>query len=164
MYRSILCLLSAVAVAAAALPLHAQTPDNWMNQKISDLRRAQGEISSPAGEQLDMASRHLATIQRLLEKEDLSDRQQRKLDKAYERAAGHLEEAIELEPEWLEPRLYLGALHYKVGEYDEAVRWYEEAHAMAPGDKQVESYLINARWHAERQGDGGSGAGPAARS
>lgn len=143
--------MAAVLLFLTALPLTAQTSDVWTNTKISDLRRHQAEVSAPAADQLDMANRYLARVNRFAEQEDLSPRQQKKLDKAYRRAVRHLDEAIELEPEWLEPRLYLAALHYRLEAYEDSVRCYEEALAVDPDNEQVQGYLETARWHAERQ-------------
>lgn len=154
MFRTFLCLAFVLSLLAPALPAFAQTSEVWTNTKISDLRRHQQEVSAPAAEKLDMANRHLARIDELTQEDELSPRQEKKLRKAYDRAVGHLEEAIELEPEWMEPRVYLAGVHFNVKEYDEAVRCYEEALALEPENEQVQSYLKTAQWYAERADDG----------
>ena len=157
MLRNATLLACVLSLAATALPAAAQTSDVWTNTKISDLRRHQQEVSAPAAEKLDMANRHLVRIDQLTQEEkELSPRQEKKLRKAYDKAVEHLEEAIGLEPEWLEPRLYLASVHYRMEEYDEAVRCYEEALELEPENEQVQGYLESARWYAERaeKGDG----------
>lgn len=129
--RSWLVLASCVAFTACltttfATPLAAQTGDTATNLRTHDFNRAtQRDTSTPGQRAYETALGYVNRIRSLETKresgEELSAREQKKLDKAYEKALAGLTEAVEEAPAWVEPRLTLGALHYNRGEYDAAL-------------------------------------------
>jgi len=151
--RSLVYTLALLGALALAHTVHPQTSDVWTNSKISDLRRhgVEGDVSRATSEHMEMANRYLQRVRQLTEKGDLTPRQQAKLDKAYERATSHLEQAIEGAPDWVEPRLYLAALHFQMKTYDQAVACYEGALALDPDNQDVQAYLTTARWYLEHE-------------
>jgi len=151
--RSLVYALALLGALALAHPVHPQTSDVWTNTKISDLRRHgdEGDISRATSEHMEMANRYLQRVREFTEKEELSPRQQAKLDKAYGRAASHLEQAIDGAPDWVEPRIYLAALHFQMKAYDQAVACYEGALALEPDNEDVQGYLTTARWYRDHE-------------
>jgi len=144
--------LGAAALLATASSLAAQTSDVWTNSKISDLRRHQQQIPSEAAEHYEIAQRYLATIDRLDGKDDLSKREQKKLDRAYAKATTELEESVHQAPEWVESRMALAALHFKREEYEAAREQYKEILRLEPDNERVKSYLGTVEYYISRQG------------
>lgn len=139
--------MGATVLLLAASPLLAQTSDVWTNQKISDLRRHQQQIPSEAAEHYEIAQSYLATIDHLGEKEDLSKRQQKKLDRAYEKATSELEVTIEKAPDWVEARMALGALQFKQEKYEEARVQYKEVLRLEPENERAKSFLGTVEYY-----------------
>jgi cytochrome c-type biogenesis protein CcmH/NrfG len=143
--------LGAAALLATASSLVAQTADVWTNTKISDLRRHQQQIPSEAAEHYEIAQRYLVTIDHLGDKEDRSKRQQKKLDRAYEKGTAELEEAIDKAPDWIEPRMALAALQYKREKYEAARDQYREVLRLDPDNERAKSFLGTVEYYISRQ-------------
>lgn len=138
---TLLALGASMLLGALQAPLEAQTRDTWTNQKIYDMRRHQQEIPSVAAEHYETAQRYMVKIDRLAEKDDLSKRQQKKLDRAYDKAVQELEATIEEAPDWMEARLALGSVHYKRGALEPARETYQEILAIEPENERAQAYL-----------------------
>ncbi len=138
---ALLALCLSILLGALQAPLEAQTQDTWTNQKIYDLRRHQQEIPSVAAEHYETAQRYMLKIGRLTEKDDLSKRQQKKLDRAYDKAIQELEATIQEAPDWMEARLALGSVHYKRGALEPARKTYRELLAIEPENERAQAYL-----------------------
>lgn len=152
----------AALLAASALPARAQTGSLWHDQKINDMRAHEREkiAGTEAGNHYELALGHVQRIQVLLDEEDRSPRQEKKLRKAYDKAVEHLEGAVEAAPEWLDARMMLGAVHYKMKSYPEAKTAYEGALALDPDNESAKSYLASVNWYLERSGaEAGAGGG-----
>lgn len=154
--------LAAFALTLGALPAGAQTASVWHNQKINDMRAHQRdqEFGDRASQHYQLALEHVADMQRLLREDTLSNRQQKKLDKAYRKATEHLGQVIELEPEWLDAHLMLGSVHYKMEDYASAKTCYEAVLALDPEHADAQAYLSSVQWfldHPRQARVGGDG-------
>jgi tetratricopeptide (TPR) repeat protein len=140
--------------AALAGPAAAQTGSTWHDQKLNDMRaHERGKLAgSKAGNEYDLAVGYIQRMQTLLDEEERSEREEKKLQKAYEKAVGHLEKAIEAAEDWLDPRMMLGAVHYKMKEYEPAKEAYEGALALDPENASAKSYLASVSWYLARSG------------
>lgn len=143
--------LALAALLATTLPALAQTADVWTNTKISDLRRHQQAISSEASEHYETAQRYLVTIDRLTKEDELSARQEKKLDRAYRKATQELRDAVKAAPDWIDARMALAAVLYKTGELEPAASEYQEILARDPENTRAESYLATVRYEQARQ-------------
>lgn len=156
----------AALLATSALPSRAQTGSLWHDQKINDMRAHERDkiAGTEAGNHYELALGYVERMQTLVDREDRSPRQEKKLQKAYDKAVEHLDGAIEAAPEWLDARLMLGAVHYKMKAYPEAKAAYEGALALDPDNESAKSYLASVNWYLERSGAqagaGGSGDKP----
>ncbi|MGD2116355.1 MAG: tetratricopeptide repeat protein [Acidobacteriota bacterium] len=156
-----LTLLAALLLAPCGAAL-AQTSDVWTNTKISDLRRHQGEVDSEAAEHYETAQRYMVKIDRLLGDEDRGKRQEKRLEKAFDKAIRELNAAIEAAPDWIEARLALGSVHYKHGDLEEARSDYEGILAVDPEHERARAYLGTVQYELARrdqQEQGGSDGG-----
>jgi tetratricopeptide (TPR) repeat protein len=119
------------------------------------------DFDNRANTHYQLAIDHVRDMQRLLDEEELSRRQENRLDKAYRKATSHLEEAVEIEPEWLEAHLLLGSVHYKMADYGAAKSSFEAVLALDPEHGDAQAYLSSAQWyldHPEKTAsDGGGG-------
>jgi len=144
--------LALAGLVAAAIPTTAQTSDVWTNTKISDLRSHQQAIPSEAAEHYETAQRYLLTIDRLTKKDDeLSARDQKKLDRAFKKATQELRAAVEASPDWIDARMALAAVLYKQGDLEPAATAYEEILALDPENTRAESYLATVRYEISKQ-------------
>ena len=154
---------SFVALAVAALlaistglagPAAAQTGSTWHDQKLNDMRaHERGKLAgSKAGTEYDLGLGYLQRMQPLLDEEERSERQEKKLQKNYEKTVAHLTKAIEAAEDWLDPRMMLGAVHYKMKEYQAAKDAYEGALALDPENESARSYLASVNWYLARGG------------
>jgi tetratricopeptide (TPR) repeat protein len=137
-----------------APPLFAQTGSTWHDQKLNDMRSHERSklAGTEAGREYDLAVGYLHRMQSLLDDEDRGERQEKKLQKSYEKAVAHLEKAIEAADDWLDPRMMLGAAHYKMKEYRAAKDAYEGALALDPENESAKSYLASVNWYLVRSG------------
>lgn len=154
--------LALFALALGALPATAQTGSVWHNQKINDMRAHQRDrdFDDRAGQHYQIALEHVRDLQRLLREDELSPRQQKRLDKAYRKATEHLAQVIELEPEWIDAHLMLGSVHYKMEDYAAAKICYEAVLGLDPEHADAQAYLSSAQWfldHPEQAQLGGDG-------
>jgi cytochrome c-type biogenesis protein CcmH/NrfG len=153
--------LSAAFVAIALLvtaPAAAQTGSLWHDQKLSDMQKHDRDkaVDSRADQHYQMGLQHMTEIQRLLGDDDLGKRAERRLGRSYERAVKNFESAIEAEPEWIEPYVMLGSVHYKMKDYEAAQEAYEAALALEPENEDVQAYLATVNWYIEHpQAEGG---------
>ncbi len=166
-FAAFAAVLLAVAVLATA-PAAAQTGSLWHNQKLNDMKTHDRESAydSRANEFFQMGLQYMSDLQRLLKEDDRSPRQEKKLDKTYRKAVKNFESAIDTEPEWLDPRVMLGSIHYKMKDYPAAKAAYESALAIDPEHADVQAYLSTVQWYmdhpeaeqadAESSGGGGS--------
>lgn len=158
MNQRFVVVLAVVALLAtfSALPdpAAAQTGSTWHDQKLNDMRaHERGKLAgSKAGNEYDLAVGYIQRMQTLLDEEERSEREEKKLQKAYEKAVGHLEKAIEAAEDWLDPRMMLGAVHYKMEEYEPAKEAYEGALALDPENASAKSYLASVNWYLARTG------------
>lgn len=144
--------LTLAGIVAAAIPASAQTSDVWTNTKISDLRRHQQSISSEAAEHYETAQRYLVTIDRLTkEDKELSQREQKKLTRAFKRATQELRDAVKGSPDWVDARMALAAVLYKQGELELAESQYKEVLALDPENSNAESYLATVRYEISKK-------------
>ena len=148
---ALLALCLSILLGALQAPLEAQTQDTWTNQKIYDMRRHQQEVPSVAAEHYETAQRYMLKIDRLTEKDELSKRQQKKLDRAYDKALQELEATIEEAPDWMEARLALGSVHYKVGALEPARKAYRAILAMEPENEKAQAYLGTVEYEIARR-------------
>jgi tetratricopeptide (TPR) repeat protein len=158
--RSIAALSAALVAVAllAAAPAAAQTGSLWHDQKMSDMQKHERDkaVDSRADQHYQMGLQHMTDMQRILGDDDPGKRSERKLGKAYDRAVENFESAIEAEPEWLEPRVMLGSVHYKMKDYEAAREAYESALALQPENENVQAYLATVTWYIEHpQADDG---------
>jgi tetratricopeptide (TPR) repeat protein len=145
------CTLFATLLVAPWVSARAQTSDVWTNTKISDLRRHQQEVDSEAAEHYETAQRYMVKIDRLLKKDDLSNRQEKKLERAFDKAIQELRAAIEADESWIEARLALGSVHYKHGDLAEARADYEGILAMEPDHERARAYLGTVQYELAQQ-------------
>ena len=143
--------VTAAASSMTASPLHAQTSNTWVNTKISDLRRHQEQIPSEAAEHYETAQRYLVTIDRLDDRDELSKRQQKKLDRAYEKATRELRAAIEKAPDWVEARMALAALYYREEAFEDSRGQYQEVLRLEPDNERAKSFLGTVEYYISRQ-------------
>lgn len=149
---SLLAGLALVGVLVAAVPAVGQTSDVWTNTKISDLRRHQQAIPSEAAEHYETAQRYLVTIDRMTKEDrELSPREQKKLDRAFNKATQELRAAIEASPDWIDARMALAAVLYKQGELEPAEAEYEEILSRDPENTRAESYLATVRYELAKK-------------
>lgn len=169
MKQRFVVVLAVVALLAtfSALPdpATAQTGSTWHDQKLNDMRSHERDklAGTKAGTEYDLAVGYIQRMQSLLDEEDRSKRQEKKLQKAYGKAVDHLEKSIEAASDWLDPRMMLGAVHYKMKEYRAAKEAYESALALDPENESAKSYLASVNWYLARTGaDSGDdrGGGP----
>lgn len=141
--------LAFLALSVAALPATAQTASVWHNQKMNDMRAHQRdqEFGDRASQHYQLALEHVSDMQRLLREDERSEREQKKLDKAYRKAIKHLGQVIELEPEWLDAHLMLGSVHYKMADYASAKTCYEAVLGLDPEHADAQAYLSSAEWY-----------------
>lgn len=158
MNQRLVVVLAVVALLAAfsALPgpAAAQTGSTWHDQKLNDMRsHERGKLAgTKAGNEYDLGLGYLQRMQPLLDEEERSERQEKKLQKYYEKAVAHLDKAIEAAPDWLDPRMILGAVHYKMEEYEPAKEAYEGALGLDPENASAKSYLASVSWYLARGG------------
>ena len=162
MIRSIVLALAFFSLALGVPPAAAQTGSVWHNQKMNDMRAHQRdqEFGDRASQHYQLALDHVRDMQRLLGDDEPSPRQRKKLDKAYRKAAEHLDQVIELEPGWLDAHLMLGSVHYKMEDYAAAKSCYEAVLAIDPEHADAQAYLSSAEWfldHPEQAQLGGDG-------
>ena len=155
--RSVAVLAVATFLAIStglAGPAAAQTGSTWHDQKLNDMRaHERGKLAgSKAGNEYDLGLGYLQRMQPLLEEEERSERQEKKLQKYYEKTVAHLDKAIEAAPDWLDPRMMLGAVHYKMEQYEPAKEAYEGALALDPENASAKSYLASVNWYLARSG------------
>jgi tetratricopeptide (TPR) repeat protein len=151
--------LAALLLAPCGAAL-AQTSDVWTNTKISDMRRHQQEVDSVAAEHYETAQRYLVKIERFLKNDELSDRQQKKLERAFGKAIQELGAAIEADPDWIEARLALGSVHYKHGDLEEARADYEGILEIEPEHDRARAYLGTVQYEiAQQEREGATGEG-----
>lgn len=154
--RSVVVLAVAALLATFTLagPAAAQTGSTWHDQKLNDMRsHERGKLAgTKAGNEYDLGVGYLQRMQPLLNEENRSERQEKKLQKYYEKTVAHLNEAVEAAPDWLDPRMMLGAVHYKMEEYQAAKDAYEGALALDPGNESAKSYLASVNWYLARSG------------
>lgn len=143
--------LAITALLAAMMPAISQTSDVWTNTKISDLRRHQQKIPSEAAEHFETAQRYLMTIDRLTRKDELSPREQKKLDRAYRKATQELRDAVKASPDWVDARMALAAVLYKQGDLEPAATAYEEVLAIDPENTNAEAYLATVRYEMAKR-------------
>jgi len=143
--------LTAAALLATATPLLAQTSDVWTNSKISDLRRHNNAIPSEAAEHYEIAQRYLVTIDRLTKEDELSKRQQKKLDRSFKKATHELGVTVEKAPDWVEARMALAALHYKQKDYPAAREQYQAVLRYEPDNERAKSFLGTVEYYISHQ-------------
>jgi|GEM_PF-1625400 len=164
--RSVLLAVAVAGLLSAIAPAVAQTPDVWTNQKISDMRRHQQEVPSQAAEHYEIAQRYLVTIDRLSKDDDLSQRQQKKLDRAYEKAIEELNATLEEAPDWIEARMALASVYYTKKDYEAARDQYQEILKTDPENERAASYLTTVEYyirHAEQATDQQESSGESGR-
>lgn len=125
----------------------AQTGDTATNIRTSDFNNKSQEMPSAVQQHFDSAQGYIQRIRSLEAKAEadggeLSKRDQKKLDKYYEKAFKHLEATIEESPEWIEPRIFLGALHFNRQEFVEARDCYQGVLEIDPEHEGAKSYLV----------------------
>lgn len=143
-------LLALLAVLALAPPALAQTANTWTNQKINDMR-AHGrdrEFDSRANTHFQIGLDYLRDMDRLLD-EERGPRVEKKLGKAYRRAVKNLEQAVDVEPEWVDAYVMLGSAHYKMHDYPAAKAAYQSALRIDPENQAVQGYLATVEWYIE---------------
>jgi tetratricopeptide (TPR) repeat protein len=135
------------ALLLAAPPLFAQTGDTATNIRTSDFNNKTNEMESIGTQAFTNAQGYIQQIRSLetrqAEGEELSERQAKKLAKAYDRAIEHLQVAIDESPEWAQPRLTLGALEFNRKEY-------AAAHAAFSGLLEIEPDNRDAQYFVDQ--------------
>lgn len=163
-HRHILWVAALGALLLAAPPLLAQTGDTATNIRTSDFNNKTQEMGSIANQAYTNAQGYIERIRdfetRQKNGEELSERQTKKLAKAYEKAIENLETAISESPEWPEPRLTLGALQYNRGDYSAAHDAFGALLELEPDNRAAQDFLAMCEEQlATRDGDDEEGAG-----
>jgi tetratricopeptide (TPR) repeat protein len=150
-----------VTVALAPLAAEAQTGSLWHNQKLNDMKAHQRgqDYDNRANQHYQLAVDHVRDLQRLLAEDELSRRQEKRLDRAYRKATSHLEQVVEVEPEWLEAHLLLGSVHYKMEDYAAAKTAFEGVLSLDPEHQDAQAYLSSAQWHLDHPEETALGGG-----
>lgn len=155
------------ALLLAAPPLLAQTGDTANNIRTHDFNNKTNEMESIGTQAFTNAQGYIQQIRdletRQAEGEELSERQTKKLAKAYDRAVENLHTAIEESPEWPQPRLILGALEYNRKEFAAARAAFAGLLEIEPDNRDARYFVDQCDQHlaAAEEGavDDGEGAG-----
>lgn len=146
--------IAVVVFAVFAAGAAAQTGDVWQNQKTFDMKSHENNqaFDRRATEHYELALSHVDTVNKLSDVEDRSPREEKRLKKAYERAVEHLEEAIEVSPDFVAARMMLGAVHYRMKSYEKARAAYQGVLEVEPDNEDAKAYLSSVEYYLERAG------------
>jgi tetratricopeptide (TPR) repeat protein len=143
-----------LVAAAAAAPASAQTGSVWHDQKMFDMKSHERNkaFDRRATEHYELALSYVQTLDTLAAVEDRSPRQEKKLQQAYERATKHLEESIEASPDFVAARMMLGAVHYRMKDYEDARAAYQGVLEVEPDNQDAKAYLSSVEYYLQRAG------------
>lgn len=145
------------ALLCLAAPLPAQSGDTAANIRAHDFNAKTQEQPSPGQQAYTNAMGYVQRIKQLEGRqkvgEALSARDEKKLEKYYQRAVDNLGEAIDEAPVWKEPRVTLGALLFNQGDYRVARAAFQAVLELDPDDRAAQDFSALCDQHLEAEAE-----------